>query len=87
MSGSDAKVIGATGERFDEVLTPDAIAFVTDLQRKFGKTRDEFEPDRSNTISCSRSSSVGRSGSCRNGSSRSLARSRTRRRSSKRCSK
>src|SRR5436305_12946581 len=42
MSGSDAKVIGATGERFDEVLTPDAIAFVTDLQRKFGKTREEL---------------------------------------------
>src|SRR3954468_15121182 len=42
MSGSDAKVIGATGERFDEVLTPEAIAFVTDLQRKFGKTREEL---------------------------------------------
>src|SRR4051812_8868776 len=40
MSGSDAKVIGASGERFDEVLTPEAIAFVTDLQRKFGKTRE-----------------------------------------------
>jgi len=24
MSGSDAKIIGATGERFDEVLTPDS---------------------------------------------------------------
>src|SRR5438270_8041351 len=42
MSGSDAKVIGATGERFDEVLTPEAIAFVTDLQRTFGKTREEL---------------------------------------------
>src|SRR4051812_44430575 len=42
MSGSDAKVIGASGERFDEVLTPEAIAFVTDLQRKFGKTREEL---------------------------------------------
>src|SRR3954452_14113543 len=42
MSGSDAKVIGATGERFDEVLTPEAIAFVADLQRKFGKTREEL---------------------------------------------
>src|SRR4051812_43347897 len=42
MSGSDGKVIGASGERFDEVLTPEAIAFVTDLQRKFGKTREEL---------------------------------------------
>src|SRR3954449_8299742 len=42
MSGSDAKVIGATGERFDEVLTPEAIAFVADLQRKFGQTREEL---------------------------------------------
>src|SRR3954470_19408734 len=42
MSGSDAKVIGATGERLDEVLTPEAIAFVADLQRKFGKTREEL---------------------------------------------
>src|SRR5437764_5615540 len=42
MSGSDAKVIGATGERFDEVLTPEAVAFVADLQRKFGKTREEL---------------------------------------------
>src|SRR3954471_8665895 len=42
MSGSDAKVIGATGERFDEVLTPEAIAFVADLQRQFGATREEL---------------------------------------------
>src|SRR3954468_3925065 len=42
MSGSDAKVIGATGERFDEVLTPEAIAFVTDLQRRFGSTRQQL---------------------------------------------
>src|SRR3954466_780777 len=42
MSGSDAKVIGASGERFDEVLTPEAIAFVADLQRTFGKTREEL---------------------------------------------
>src|SRR3954454_4998821 len=42
MSGSDAKVIGTSGERFDEVLTPEAIAFDTDLQRKFGKTREEL---------------------------------------------
>src|SRR5436309_13389249 len=42
MSGSDAKVIGATGERVDEVLTPEAVAFVADLQRKFGTTREEL---------------------------------------------
>src|SRR5437764_15136194 len=42
MSGSDAKVIGATGERFDEVLTAEAIAFVADLQRTFGKTREDL---------------------------------------------
>src|SRR5205807_9928216 len=42
MPGSDANVIGATGERFDEVLTPEAVAFVADLQRKFGKTREEL---------------------------------------------
>src|SRR5881275_1864894 len=39
MSGSDAKVIGQMAERFDEVLTPEAVAFVTDLQRAFGPTR------------------------------------------------
>src|SRR5437660_12177355 len=42
MSGSDAKIIGASGERFDEVLTPEAVAFVADLQRTFGKTREEL---------------------------------------------
>src|SRR3954465_65439 len=46
MSGSNAKVIGANGERFDEVLTPEAIAFVADLQRKFGQTREERRPRR-----------------------------------------
>ncbi|MBV9487194.1 MAG: malate synthase A, partial [Frankiaceae bacterium] len=41
MSG-DAKVIGAIEDRFDEVLTPEAIAFVADLQRKFGPRRTEL---------------------------------------------
>src|SRR5881275_2684730 len=42
MSGSDAKVIGQMAERFDEVLTPEAIAFVADLQKKFGSTREQL---------------------------------------------
>src|SRR5436309_1839455 len=42
MSGSDAKVIGQMAERFDEVLTPEAIAFVADLQKKFGPTREQL---------------------------------------------
>jgi malate synthase len=37
MSGSDgALVVGKTEDRFDEVLTPEALAFVADLQRRFG---------------------------------------------------
>src|SRR5205807_2730025 len=40
--GSDAKVIGQMAERFDEVLTPEAIAFVADLQKKFGSTREQL---------------------------------------------
>ena len=39
MAGSDARIVGPSADRFDEVLTPDAIAFVTDLQRRFGPTR------------------------------------------------
>src|SRR3954454_23109830 len=42
MSGSDAKVIGPIEDGFDEVLTPEAISFVTDLQRRFGATREEL---------------------------------------------
>src|SRR2546421_2745364 len=42
MSGSDAKVIGQMAERFDEVLTPEAVAFVADLQKKFGSTREQL---------------------------------------------
>src|SRR5436305_13569428 len=43
MAGSDAaKVVGAGGDRYDEVLTPEALAFVADLQRTFGKTREEL---------------------------------------------
>src|SRR5690242_12622348 len=41
MSGT-AKIIGAIEDRFDEVLTPEAIAFVTDLQRTFGPRRSEL---------------------------------------------
>ncbi|MBV9098103.1 MAG: malate synthase A [Frankiaceae bacterium] len=42
MAGSDARIVGPSGERFDEVLTPEAIAFVTDLQRRFGPRRVEL---------------------------------------------
>jgi malate synthase len=41
MSGS-AKVTGPIEERFDEVLTPEALAFVADLQRTFGPRRAEL---------------------------------------------
>ena len=41
MSGN-AKIIGAIEDRYDEVLTPEALAFVTDLQRKFGPRRAEL---------------------------------------------
>jgi malate synthase len=39
---ADAKVVGGTADRFDEVLTPEAVAFVADLQKRFGKTREEL---------------------------------------------
>jgi malate synthase len=42
MSGSDAKVNGVMADRFDEVLTPEAVAFVADLQKKFGATREQL---------------------------------------------
>jgi malate synthase len=43
MASSDApKVIGASEDRFDEVLTPEALAFVGDLQRRFGPRRTEL---------------------------------------------
>jgi len=34
-----AKVIGKTGPRYDEVLTPDALLFLADLERRFGPQR------------------------------------------------
>src|SRR4051795_5722954 len=43
MAGSDAaKVVGPSGDRYSEVLTPEALAFVADLQRTFGKRREEL---------------------------------------------
>jgi malate synthase len=43
MAGSDAaQVVGPSAERYDEVLTPEALAFVADLQRRFGPTREEL---------------------------------------------
>jgi malate synthase len=35
----DVRVLGAPGERFDEVLSDDAVAFVASLQREFGGRR------------------------------------------------
>jgi malate synthase len=40
--GASANVIGAIEDRFEEVLTPEALAFVTDLQRRFGPRRTEL---------------------------------------------
>jgi len=34
-----AKVVGTTGKRYDEVLTPDALLFLADLERRFGPQR------------------------------------------------
>src|SRR4051812_50017919 len=43
MAGSDAaKVVGPSGDRYDEVLTPEALAFVADLQRTFGTRREQL---------------------------------------------
>src|SRR5579875_3825404 len=41
-----AEVKGATRERFDEVLTPEALEFVADLQRRFGARRQELLANR-----------------------------------------
>jgi len=42
MADKDANIVGPLAERFDEVLTPEAIGFITDLQRKFGGTREQL---------------------------------------------
>src|SRR6478672_871717 len=42
MAETNATIAGPLEDRFDEVLTPEAIAFVTDLQRRFGATREEL---------------------------------------------
>jgi malate synthase len=42
MAGNDARVVGPSEERFDEVLTSDALTFVADLQRRFGQRREEL---------------------------------------------
>jgi malate synthase len=39
---SDIHVIGRIDEHSDEILTPDALAFVQQLQRRFGERRDEL---------------------------------------------
>ena len=40
--GTDIEVAPSTVERAGEVLTPDAVEFVADLQRRFGPVRDEL---------------------------------------------
>ena len=42
-------LVGAAGERFDEMLTPEAVAFVVDLDRTFATRRDELLIERSGT--------------------------------------
>ena len=42
MRASDIQVVGRVDERGDEILTPDALAFVEELQRRFGGRRDEL---------------------------------------------
>lgn len=41
-----AKVKGEMGPRYDEVLTPDALLFLADLERRFGSTRRILLEDR-----------------------------------------
>lgn len=41
-----AKVKGSMGDRYDEVLTPDALLFLADLERRFGSTRRILLEDR-----------------------------------------
>jgi malate synthase len=39
---SEIQVAGRVDERGEEILTPDALAFVEELQRRFGGRRDEL---------------------------------------------
>jgi malate synthase len=41
-SASDIQVVDRVDGRGDEILTPDALAFVAELQRRFGGRRDEL---------------------------------------------
>ena len=42
MADTQAKVLGPRGERYDEVLTPEALEFIAELQRTFGPMREEL---------------------------------------------
>jgi hypothetical protein len=42
MTTTDVDLRGAMEPGFDEVLTTDALAFVAELQRRFGPTREEL---------------------------------------------
>ena len=53
----DIEVTGARGERYDEVLTPEALNFLVELQRHFGPRRADLlsaraERDRAFAIGC-----------------------------------
>jgi malate synthase len=39
---SDIQAVGRSDERGEEILTPDALSFVEELQRRFGGPRDEL---------------------------------------------
>jgi hypothetical protein len=41
---ADARVEGPAVERGAEILTPEALAFVADLQTRFGAHRDALRP-------------------------------------------
>jgi malate synthase len=42
MTTTDVDLRGAMEPGFDEVLTTDALAFLAELQRRFGPTREEL---------------------------------------------
>jgi malate synthase len=41
-AGEGVEIMGPPGERYDEILTPQALALVASLQREFGPRRDEL---------------------------------------------
>jgi malate synthase len=41
-TSSGVRVLGPSGARYDEILTPDALTFLADLQRRFGPERERL---------------------------------------------